>query len=571
MASEDVFAPSRGLRAAVAGAAALALVVRLAAARHVPVGYDGFWHLFAARNLAREMRNVAHPPLYLLLLAACDRIASRPLAYRAVSIVAGTGSVLLIGRVLEKLRLSPGVVALTALVAALDPSAIVLSCEVRSYALCAFFVLAAFLCLLDIVRSDRPCPRGRRVGFAAFSSLALLSHYAAAFFVAASALAPFLAAAASSEGRRAMARRSRSRWIADAATFAPPAAVAAILFATLARTWVHSLSHLPQYYFRPALESATGFLVRAASETFRLLWPRPFGAPALEAVLLAAAGAGLFAVAAWRRTPGAVPSSERALPAAMLVVLLIVGAAAALAGWYPFGGAMRHQFLILLFAFLAAAVAADRLWLAVPWRAGRIAVGGLAAVAVAVGGASTLVRFSRPLPEGFTRDVAAFDAAFPGERVVHTDQYGLVGFFSERSDWRWTFQGRSAANPEIETYAVERGLQRTTVVAHRDRWTFDFADPSLYRDLAGAPSPAAGCVAVFHVRQWFPDLPKTDAAAEEARIFAGARAADWSPRRIVVDGNDRFVELCPEAGGARGGGAGSDPTALPKPAFAEGA
>ena len=540
-------APDRAARFAVAGCAALALAVRLAAARHVPVGYDGFWHLFAARNLAREVSNVAHPPLYLLLLAACDRIASRPLAYRAVSIAAGTVSVLLVARVLEKLRLSPAVVALAAFAAALAPSAIVLSCEVRSYALCAMFVLLAFLCLLDLARWDRPCPPRPRVGFAVFSSLALLSHYAAAFFVAASALAPGLAAIVDPDARRALRRRPWSRWVADAATFAVPALVAAILFLALARPWVHSLSHLPQYYFRPALESAAAFLIRTSSETLHLLWPVSLGSRAVEAAFLGAAAVGLFLVAGWRGAIAAL-ASERTIPAAMLLILLIGGAAAALAGRYPFGGAMRHQFLILLFAFLAVAVAADRLLLAVPWRATRAVLLVAAAAAVVLAGAATLQRFSRPLPEGFTRDVAAFEGAFPGERVVHTDHYGLVGFFSERHDWRWTFRGRSAENPAIETYSVERGPERILVVAHRDRWAFDFADPTLYRDLAHVADPATGCLSIFHVRQWFPEQPRVDAAAEKARIVAGARAADWFPRRLVVEGDDTFVVLCPGVG-----------------------
>ena len=98
--------------------AALSLVPRLFDALVRPIDYNGYWHLFIARNLSREWRNLGHPPLFLVLLKAVDSLAHAPLVYRSISLVAGAATVYLVGRVLARLGTRPPVPVLGALATA---------------------------------------------------------------------------------------------------------------------------------------------------------------------------------------------------------------------------------------------------------------------------------------------------------------------------------------------------------------------------------------------------------------------------------------------------------------------
>ena len=113
----------------------------------------------------------------------------------------------------------------------------------------------------------------RRVAFAVFGTLALLTHYAAGLFLAACALTPAVLAALEPRYRAAWRRALPRRVAADAATFLLPAAVAASLVLGQARPWLHRLSHVAGFYFDPARETVAGFLARALADTFNLFSP----------------------------------------------------------------------------------------------------------------------------------------------------------------------------------------------------------------------------------------------------------------------------------------------------------
>ncbi|MGH9318049.1 MAG: hypothetical protein ACRD1P_13195, partial [Thermoanaerobaculia bacterium] len=245
---------------------ALAIFPRLYAALHNGIGYDGYWHIFIARNLTREYRELAHPPLFPLLLKVSDAVSHSRLAYEAVSLLAGVAAVFLVGRILEKLRTNAAVPVLGALAMAFSAGAIGISRLVESYALCVFFVLAAFLSYLDLVRrGPAAVPQGSRMAFAGFMSLALLSHYFAALFFAASLAAPLLVAILRPGYRRVLVRALPDRGLADLATVLPPVAVGAILYWSLASPFVRRLKHLPDFFFQSTAETVPAFLLRNLS------------------------------------------------------------------------------------------------------------------------------------------------------------------------------------------------------------------------------------------------------------------------------------------------------------------
>ncbi len=422
-----------------------------------------------------------------------------------------------------------------ALALALSPSAITLSGVAESYMLCTVFVLAATRAYLDLI-APVPAARPARsaAAFAAFGSLALLSHYAAGLFLLAAAAAPLALAVLEPGFRREWLRAPGRRLAVLGAAFVVPLVVAAALFRFLARPWVRRLSHVDDFYLASGSETIPAFLGRGLAGTFDLFSPVrlafPFAAAAALLAFLAAVTA--IAVRADRRRGG--PATPSATPAVLLVVLVGIEAAAGAGGWYPFGGAMRHQFLILLFALLAGAVAFDRILAGRSRAAGRALVV-LAAAAIAANWWGHLDRRWRPRPEPFSAERERFDRDFPEAREVHVDQFDLVGFFAQHHDWTWEFLGNVDARPSVQRYRVSANGRSIDLVAHRDFWNFDPASPDLYRAIFETPAtPSSRVATLYGVRQALPGRSVPDGERLRREIPALAARAGLETSRLDV-------------------------------------
>src|SRR4029077_5297138 len=111
-----------------------------------------------------------------------------------------------------------------------------------------------------------------------------------------------------------------------------------------------------------------------------------------------------------------------------------------LLGKYPFGGAMRHQVLLLVFGILAALVALDQ-WICRTSPGGRGVIIGLLLLAVTVNAALNHREWLSPGPDPFASEVRTFRTRFPDARTVDLDQFNLIGFFAQHHDWHWSFLG----------------------------------------------------------------------------------------------------------------------------------
>ena len=143
-------------------------------------------------------------------------------------------------------------------------------------------------------------------------------------------------------------------------------------------------------------------------------------------------------------------------------------------------------------------------------------------------------------PEEFTAQSRVFESAFPGARTIQVDQLNLIGFFMAHHDWNWKPAGRLPENWAVERYLLEKDGQRYTLIAHRDRWNFDFQDPALYPALRSALQPGdPPCFSVFcvHTNLYKPPerrLPDLDAARTTEKIATLAPKAGEAPGRIVI-------------------------------------
>ena len=478
--------------------AAASLAPRLLDAVRRPIDYNGYWHVFIARNLAREWHNLSHPPLFLLLLRGSDAISHTVLAYRFWPLLAGTISVYLVGRLLLVLGCRPSAAALGAAVMGFSTSAIRLSNEVESYSLCVAFVLGSLFSYFELVAARGPRSARSRAAFAGCASIALAFHYFAGLFLAAAEIAPLGVAAFDGSYRRDLLASLPRRWRADAGTLAVPAAVALALYELQAKAWVKALNSLPGLYFEPGRETAAQFLTRNLRETFNLF--SPLGLPqarwAIPALVLFLAAVLAPVVSERRRGEG---GPARLFPAAILLVLLALGMALGLLGLYPFGGLMRHQFLLFVFALLAGATATDAAARRAPARAA-VLFGTLGA-ALAVSFVARLPEILQPAPDPLRPILDAYDPGLRARGGATVDQFGLVALFSRFAGSDWSFRGAVPGVPGAEVYAVDLPGRAVAVVALRDWWIFDLSSDALYGELARAwEASGGGCRGIlrFH-------------------------------------------------------------------------
>lgn len=527
---------------------AIALAARLFVALTHPIDYNAYWHVFIARNLAREYAGLAHPPLFLLLLRVADSVSHTRLAYQSIALLAGVGVVALMHTVLVRLRASAATADLGALTMATAQPAVFLSCGVQSYMLAAFFILLSFLAYLDLVQ-EPIAGRQRRIAFVVLVSLGLLTEYYTALYLMACVAAPVLVAVFRPGYRDALIRGLRRRLPADVATLLPPVLVGTLIYLLLARPWVQRFDTLPEFYFQPGRETVGGFLIRNLWNLFNIFSPFTLWSPRRAAALVLGFAVLVF-LAAVRDHTGEVAGADRAMPAAILIALLGIGMGMGLRGPYPFGGPMRQQFLYFLFAVPAGFIAFDRIVRRIRGARARNALAAAALLFIAtnlVWHARDLQNVGRP---HFAAQARVFDRAFPAAATVQVDQLNLIGFFIAHDDWSWRFAGREPGTPASERYELEKDGRRLTLIAHRDRWNFDFRDPSLYAALRSAlRSSDRDCFEVFcvHTNLYKPPerrLPDLDAGEVTPQILAFGPRAGLRPGKIVFRGNDVYAEFC---------------------------
>lgn len=515
------------------------LVPRLWLASTTPLSHNGAWHLFAARNFTREFARIAHPPLFLLLLKGCDAVSRSLLSYRLLPLLAGAGSVFLVGRLLARLGCRPVTSVLGALTIACSTLAVALSIVVEAYTLCVLCVLAAFWFYLDLIRVDGFPSIRTRFAFSLFACAALLFEYLTGIFLISCVFAPLLAAVVDRKYRRQLRQALPRRLAADVLTLLPPALVGALLYALLARQWVTSLNGLPRFYFRPGAESVVEFLVRNSGSLVKIF--SPFWQPRH----------GIFTLAAFVLFVIAVPLAERRcskrlFPALFLTVLLVLGGTLGLLGRYPFGGAHRHQVLLLFFAVLAGFVAFDGL-LHRANREGRsllvmACAGAIAWNAIRSGQGIRRIGGDEPL----NVRAGVFLKNLSGMHTVHLDLMNFIGLFMDFYAWESRYGGRVSDNPLVERYEFSQGGQTITVLAHRWIWVMDFRSQSLYDGLrASFPKGVRACERAFCVDRNLYGAIRTvrsgeDRAELETQIPARASASGLKTRSLVLD--DDFVD-----------------------------
>lgn len=300
----------------------------------------------SALEVIRFSRYNAHPPLFVLLLHFWKAAVSSDWALRLLPVLFGT---LFLRAVYAWARRLFGEQAalLTLVFVALLPSVVIVSSELRGYALLLCMIAAALAALERGFAESSPA---WMAAFGALGALALLSHYAAFRFAA--------AAVAYSAARLAAGPRPRRLVAAWAGAVALLAAVALMLAeshvaqlrggaleAEARSTW------LRESYFQRGGQGAAAFLWRQTLSLVHYLFSST--AAGVVALILF-----LFAV---------VVLARGRRPAAILLALPVaLAAVGGLLSAYPYGGT-RHSIDLALFVcggvgFALARLTGERRW-----------------------------------------------------------------------------------------------------------------------------------------------------------------------------------------------------------------
>jgi hypothetical protein len=509
--------------------AAVSLVIRTQIASLEFMDFDEWQQVFMAsaprwKDLAYELNAEAHPPFFYLLLKALLMLGHSKLVYRCIALVPGTGSVVLIGIIARKLLRSSAVALLCAGALAVSTAAITISIEVRQYQLAVFLILVAFDAFLELWTADESLRSRSYVLYGVSSALAVLCHYSTVVFLGACVV---LAGA-----RRVFdSNWGRQRGWRLAASLASPLALFGYLYITHARR-LPVLGYLYDFYWRQTPgETLTGFLLRNCQNFWNLFALFESGDRAVV-LSLAAFFSLSSAVILFRTRRSGDPSVVPILLAGVMVGELV---GLSIARAYPFGGLLRHQYVVGPFLILAVFVVMDRLASLLGRRArfALMASTGLLLIGNLAVRWPTLVVF--PNAVAYSEQFNSYRAAFPDARAVYVDHWGVIGYFIHTDDRPRRFVRRIDDVFAIDQYHIDGPPGGVEIFYDKSRYVLDVRHASLYRSLAR-------CLRQSGVKQltmffFSPgDVPFNDAAETLRRIITRTAAEEGLTTTKVVVG-----------------------------------
>ena len=332
------------------------------------VGFDEGWHAAIAylQPLWIALQTASadtHPFLYYLLLRPLFLFDAHPFALRLLSIIPALLTLPLLFALLRRLRIDVGITLITIVVLALSFSFNQMGVMVRSYALTTFLLLGGVWFWLDML-ADGPGRPSRR---AAVSSLALFTAafwclYAAAFVTTAIIASTLAVMALSPRVRRQTWQnwRQYSHWPEWLLFFVLHAlGVGWFLFGRIHERAVDlPPGHVVQW-LAPSGAGAIDYLVTGLRQEIALFTPlmdMPVGLQNLVLVLLPILIIGLNL--AYRRRGNAALALLSLMPLLLTLILALLGLLRA----FPFGGELRHQYVLFPFLLLLLPLTLNLLW-----------------------------------------------------------------------------------------------------------------------------------------------------------------------------------------------------------------
>ena len=506
------------------------------------ISYDGYWHLFIAKQdqwklFLSEYRKDAHPILYHVVLRVTSTVfGDSRLACRLASVIPGVASVYLLGRIARRLCISKAVALLTMAAYGFSITMIGINIDVRSYPLALLFVIAAFYYLVDFLAGRYDASANHSlVLFGILTSLAIASEYYAVFFLVGCLgvlTLLWVMHSAFREGFRQWATRS---WYAPVIAFGLPFAVITYFYQTHIK-YHHSIaySHIHEFYWSSA-SSCIDFILRNLRADLNYLVPVEIpSVTILLGVLIVFVPLlvyfGLFREQSHRSPAVGVPG----LILILLLAELIVGA---LLRWYPFGGNDRHQSILFPFLALTAFILLDQLIACVSASWLKSGILGATAVLIAANFSYQWHKMPRRSVELLTREYKIFQANVAPAQALYVDQFTLIAYYIQTHDWKWDFHRHFHEPDRVDEYNLtSTSGQRLMLLRNIDQWNFDLSKPEIYKVLARSLHDAQLTTAnMFLVKQVPGHADPSAIAAEKNRIRRFAADAGLQVTSLYAD------------------------------------
>jgi len=355
-------------------------------------GYDELWHVYLGSiaptwKFMLAVAGDSHPPAYYVMLRPFLALGHEHVYPRLLSAIPTALTLPLLYMLLRRLQIGALAALTTVAVLALSINALHLGVTVRSYALTALMLLAAAWLWTTLLPGSRRGPsRTTTVLSLALFTLAFATLYAAAFVTTAVFAGTLLVMLLNpSTGRQIRSNlRQFSGWPEWLLLVAGHLGIAFWFFLG----WIRHISlqtpnHLSAYGRLPD-QSVVEFLLTGLRREIALFTP-------LEAFSVTIQDAGLIALLlliAWLvfdnlRRGNAARAVIALSPLLITIILALVG----MLNKYPFGGAMRHQYILFPFLLMLLPLTLESIHAHLPHRLINIA---LALVALGIAGANAV-------------------------------------------------------------------------------------------------------------------------------------------------------------------------------------
>jgi len=366
------------------------------------MGYDEAWHIFVAVvsprwHSALAMSADSHPPLYYPLLRALSRLGYDPFWPRLLSVVPTILCVPLWYSLLRKLKVGVLTALVGTVVLASAYSFLHVGVLVRSYAITVFLLIGALWFWIDLLPGSSGQPRRRSAVLSlALFSLAFGFLYAGAFATTAVFGATLLVMASSGDARQAIVDnwRQHSRWPEWAAFFGFHLLIVGWFYIGWGQNINDDIPHYLSAFSHNLEQSVAEFLLYTTRLEIALFTPLagyPDWLLDLGGVVIASTVVLLTVI--YLRTGNTVRAVLMLTP----ILLTTILAALSIIEKFPFGGYLRHQYVLFPFLLLLLPLALDTLWRRFP-NAWLQRIGLTLVLAIAITNAVQMQR-SNPIPE----------------------------------------------------------------------------------------------------------------------------------------------------------------------------
>lgn len=476
------------------------------------LGYDSYWHVFVANHniwrasFWKEASYTAHPPLFFLALALVIRCGGpHLLTYQSISLISTILSAWLLFLVVRLATSNWTLGVLAGAAFGLSFNAVSLGTQVRSYALCVLFMLGACFCYFKWVKEPaRNSARWAGWGVPTAMAAALLTHYSAFFFLAATMGATLLLCLIDRRWRKCTVLRLLARPWTTLLMFAGPVGVAVGAYIIHVSSWPMSrMVLIRQFLFDASTESPFAFLVRNTVNFAGLMLPawreRELVAPAhwpatglnwkewLSMIVVGCVVAGSMASVRRSRPPRLI--SFLLLTFALMVGLNVV---AGMAGRYPYGGHMRHEFFLFPFAVAGFFGCLELLRRGLGRRSlGQRSWAAVVGVAVVLSVASWIFHFSGTREKPRQEQMDRFEELFGSPGIMFVDRLTFFPFFARYHQWHWQEVSPAQGDRRNELWSVSVS-EKTFEVCRAGTWQFDLSNLETYQSAAACLKHGGG-------------------------------------------------------------------------------